>query len=121
MYKPDRRMLVLPPEATKEGKSDKKVKLRSKRVPLRREPFELLESLRHGEDGKVIEAMGLIFIYGSRYKNHGGAYEGKPIDFFMVRKAWDKAIKATGLHGLQRRDLRHTWKTNAQRSGWIRR
>jgi hypothetical protein len=35
----------------------------------------------------------------------------------MVRKAWDKAIEATGLNGLQRRDLRHTWKTNAQRSG----
>ncbi len=34
MYKPERRMLVLPPEATKEGKSANKVRLRSKRVPL---------------------------------------------------------------------------------------
>ena len=42
MYKPERRMLVLPPDATKEGKSDKKVKLRPKRIPLRKEPFELL-------------------------------------------------------------------------------
>lgn len=117
MYKPERRMLVLPPDATKEGKSDKKVKLRSKRVPLRKEPFDLLESLRHGEDGKVIQAMGLIFTYAGRYKDHSGTHQGKPIDRFMVRKAWDKAIKATGLQGLQRRDLRHTWKTNAQRSG----
>jgi integrase len=117
MYKPERRMLVLPPEATKEGKSGKKVKLRSKRVPLRNEPFELLESLRHGEDGKVVRAMGLIFTYGGRYKKHCGTVRGKPIDRFMVRKAWDKAIKVSGLRGLQRRDLRHTWKTNAQRSG----
>jgi len=61
--------------------------------------------------------MGLIFTYGGRYKDHCGTYQGKPIDLFMVRKAWDRAIEATGLHGLQRRDLRHTWKTNAQRSG----
>jgi len=117
MYKPERRMLVLPAEATKEGKSEKKVKLRPKRVPLRIEPFELLESLRRGDDGKVVHAMGLIFTYGGRYKDHCGTYQGKPIDRFMVRKAWTRAIEATGLQGLQRRDLRHTWKTNAQRSG----
>jgi len=117
MYRPERRMLVLPPEATKEGKSDKKVKLRAKRVPLRKEPFELLESLRCGDDGKVVRAMGLIFTYEGRYKKHCGTFQGKPIDRFMVRKAWDKAIEAAGLKGLQRRDLRHTWKTNAQRSG----
>jgi len=117
MYKPDRRMLVLPPEATKEGKSEMKARLRLKRVPLRKEPFELLETLRHVDDGKVVRATGLIFTYGGRYKKHRGTSQGEPIDRFMVRKAWDKAIAATGLKGLQRRDLRHAWKTNAQRSG----
>jgi integrase len=45
MYKPERRMLVLPPEATKEGKNPNKLRLRSKRVPLRKEVVELLDSL----------------------------------------------------------------------------
>ncbi|AFM26107.1 tyrosine-type recombinase/integrase [Desulfomonile tiedjei] len=116
MYKPERRMLVLPPDVTKEGKSERKVRLRPKRVPLRKEPLELLETLRRGDDGKVVRAIGLIFAYGGRYKKHRGP-QSDPIDRFMVRKAWDNAIKATGLKGLQRRDLRHTWKTNAQRSG----
>ena len=35
----------------------------------------------------------------------------------MVRKAWKKAVLLAGLEGLQIRDIRHTWKTNAQRSG----
>jgi integrase len=117
MYKPERRMLVLPPAATKEGKSEKKVKLRPKRVPLRSEPFELLESMRSSDDGKVVRAVGLIFTYGGRYKKHCGTYQGKPIDRFMVRKAWESAIEITALDGLWRHDLRHTWKTNAQRSG----
>jgi integrase len=116
MCKPERRMLVLPPDVTKEGKSERKVRLRPKRVPLRKEPFELLENLRRGDDGKIVRAIGLVFTYGGRYKKHRGT-QSEPVDRFMVRKAWDKAIEATGLNGLQRRDLRHTWKTNAQRSG----
>jgi integrase len=117
MYKPERRMLVLPPNATKEGKSDKKFKLRAKRIPLRKEVFELLESFRHGGNGKDVKSIGLIFAYDGKYVNRADTYQGKPIDRYMVRKAWQKGIKATGLYGLQRRDLRHTWKTNAQRSG----
>jgi len=35
----------------------------------------------------------------------------------MVRKCWARAIRLAGLSGLQIRDFRHTWKTNAQRSG----
>jgi hypothetical protein len=34
----------------------------------------------------------------------------------MVKKAWNLAVKKAGLTGLQMRDLRHTWKTNAHRS-----
>jgi integrase len=117
MFKPDRRMLVLPPSATKEGKSVKKAKVSSKRVPLRKEVMELLESLRKGDGENVIRATGLIFSYSGRYINHCGTNQGKPVNRSMVRKAWKRAIGLAGLEGLQIRDIRHTWKTNAQRSG----
>jgi integrase len=35
----------------------------------------------------------------------------------MVRKAWLSALRLAQLEGLQIRDLRHMWKTNAQGSG----
>ncbi len=117
MYKPERRMLILPAEATKEGKSLKKVRLRAKRVPLRKEAYDLLESPRKGDGEKVIHAMGLIFTYSGRYQGHCGTHQGKPITRSMIRKAWDGALRKSGIEGLQVRDLRHTWKTNAQRSG----
>lgn len=117
MFKPERRMLILPPDVTKEGKSQKKVKLRPKRIPLRKEPFELLKSLREGEGGNVIRATGPILTYTGRYKNHCGTRQGKPIEYGMIRKAWSLAIEGACLKGLQIKDLRHTWKTNAQRSG----
>ncbi|MBD3398272.1 tyrosine-type recombinase/integrase, partial [Candidatus Micrarchaeota archaeon] len=117
MYKPDRRMLILPPEATKEGKSTKKSRLRPKRIPLRKEAFDLLESIRTGDEENVVRGMGLVFTYSGRYVNHGSTYHGKPITRSMIRKAWDAALRKADLQGLQVRDLRHTWKTNAQRSG----
>jgi integrase len=117
MYKPERRMLILPPEATKEGKSLKKARLRPKRVPLRAEVIDLLESLRKENGEKVVHAIGLIFAYSGRYQDHCGTYQGKTITRSTVRKAWDAALRKSGLKGLQIRDLRHTWKTNAQRSG----
>ena len=60
--------------------------------------------------------MGLIFGYCGNFKNRSDTYQGKPIDRLMVRKCWDRAVALTGLKGLQIRDLRHTWKTNARRS-----
>jgi len=117
MFKPERRMLVLPPSATKEGKSTKRLRLQPKRVPLRREVMELLESIRRGDGDNVIRATGLVFTYSGRYRNHCGTYQGKPVDRFMIRKAWSQAVELTGLEGLQIRDIRHSWKTNAQRSG----
>jgi len=63
MFKPERRMLILPPDLTKEGKSQKKIKLRPKRIPLRKEPLELLKALREGEGDNVIRATGPIFTY----------------------------------------------------------
>jgi integrase len=117
MFKPERCMLVLPPEATKEGKNPNRLKLRPKRVPLRTEPFELLESLRRRDGGKVVQAVGRIFGYAGRFKDSEKIYHGMAIDHSMVRKCWARAIRLAELPGLQIRDLRHTWKTNAQRSG----
>jgi integrase len=113
MYKPERRMLILPPEATKEGKNPKKLRLRPKRIPLRTEAVSLLESLRKPRDGNLVHATGTIFRYTGRFKDQ----LGQAISHSMVRKAWGRAVRLACLSGLQMRDLRHTWKTNAQRSG----
>lgn len=117
MYKPERRMLILPPDMTKEGKNPNSGRLRAKRIPLRREVVDLLENRRRSEGEKVVKATGLIFGYAGRLKDNATTYHGKPIDRSMVRKVWDRAVRKAGLSGLQFRDLRHSWKTNAQRSG----
>lgn len=117
MYKPERRMLILPPSFTKEGKNPQKARLKPKRVPLRREAVEILDALRKSDDEKVVKAVGLIFAYNGRFKNHFGTYQGKAIDRSMVRKCWARATRLSELPGLQIRDFRHTWKTNAPRSG----
>jgi integrase len=117
MYKPDRRMLILPPLDTKEGKNERKAKVKAKRVPLRKEVVEVLESLRTKRGDNVVQAVGLIFGYCGKFNNRSDTYQGKPIDYPMVRKCWYRARRLTGLEGLQFKDLRHTWKTNAQRSG----
>jgi len=117
MFKPERRMLVLPPEATKEGKNPNKLKLRPKRVPLRNEPFELLESLRKRERGKVVQATGRIFGYSGRFEDSEKLHHGMAIEHSTVRRCWASALRSAELSGLQIRDPRHTWKTNAQRSG----
>jgi integrase len=117
MYKPDRRMLILPPSATKEGKNERKVRVKPKRVPLRKELVELLESLRTRRGDNVVQAVGLIFGYCGNFNNRSDTYQGKPIDRSMVRKCWARAVERSGIKGLQIRDFRHSWKTNAQRSG----
>lgn len=113
MYKPERRMLILPPSATKEGKNPKKLRLKPKRIPLRNDVVSLLNSLRKSPDGNVVRAMGLIFGYSGRFENRAG----EPVTHDMVRKAWNRAIRLAEISGLQIRDLTHSWKTNAQRSG----
>jgi len=117
MYKPDRRMLILPSDMTKEGKNPNKTKLRPKRVPLRKEVVDLLERLRTADGKNVVKAVGLVLGYCGKFTDRDGMYEGKPIDRFMIRKCWARAIRLAGISGLQLRDFRHTWKTNAQRSG----
>jgi integrase len=113
MYRPERRMLILPPEMTKEGKNPNSGRLRPKRIPLRREVMTILDSRRRSVDQKVVKVTGLIFGYEGKVKLE----HGKPISRSMVRKVWGRAIRLAGLTGLQFRDFRHTWKTNAQRSG----
>jgi integrase len=117
MYKPDRRMLILPPSATKEGKNPNKLRLHPKRVPLRKEVIDLLESLRRKGDGKVVQAVGKIFCYTGRFKDSEKMYHGMDIEHSTARKCWARAVRLAEVPGLQMRDLRHTWKTNAQRSG----
>jgi len=117
MYKPERRMLILPASATKEGKNARKATLRAKRVPLRQEVIDLLAALRSGHGDNVVQAMGLVFGYHGRFVNRRDTFQGKAIDRSMGRKCWTRAVRRAGLEGLQIRDLRHTWKTNAQRSG----
>jgi integrase len=102
---------------TKEGKNPNSGVLRPKRVPLRQEVLDLLDARRRSGGEKVVKATGLIFGYEGRFKDSGATYHGKPIDRSMVRKVWDRAVRQAGLSGLQFRDFRHTWKTNAQRSG----
>jgi integrase len=117
MFKPERRMLILPPSATKEGKSHRISRLRAKRVPLRFEVLEMLESLRKEDGGRIVHAAGLVFGYSGHYKTRSITYSGKPVTYSMVRKCWARALSLTGMEELQFKDLRHTWKTNAQRSG----
>jgi integrase len=76
MYKPERRMLILPPDSTKEGKNPNKLRLWPKRVPLRKEVVELLDSLRREQGGNVVQAMGKIFCYTGRFKDSEKMYPG---------------------------------------------
>lgn len=89
------RMLLLDPGMTKEG--------HWKRVPIHRELVPILENVMR------VQALGTdkLFLIGSR-----------PPHRSSLKKPWAKAVK--GLEMRQRprfHDLRHTWKTNARRSG----
>ena len=77
----------------------------------------MLESFRIGVDGKVVKAMGLVFEYSGKFHWGNGIFQGKRLDRHMMRKCRNKATKPAGVEGLEFRDLRHTWKTNAQRTG----
>jgi integrase len=101
-----RRMMILSPRRTKEGKNPNRKVLREKRIPMRMEVYDLLWSMRHGEGGKVIPMNGLVFLH-----------RGRPITRGTKRKRWARIVRLTGLEGVQMRDLRHTFKTNLALSG----
>ena len=89
------RMLLLGPEDTKEG--------HWKRVPIHRELVPILENVLR------VQALGTdkVFLIG-----------GKPPHRCSLKKPWGKAVKVLEMEQRPRfHDLRHTWKTNARRSG----
>ena len=101
-----RRMIVLPPKRTKEGKNPNQKVLREKRVPMHGKAYDLLWDIRHGGSDKVVSMTGPVF-----------THKGRRITRGTKRKCRVRIIRVTGLEGVQMRDLRHTWKTNARRSG----
>ncbi len=101
-----RRMIVLPPERTKEGKNLNQKILRDKRVPMHRAVYDLLWAMRHGGGDNVVRLSGRVF-----------THKGREITRGTKRKAWAHIVKMTKLEGVQMRDLRHTFKTNLAFSG----
>jgi integrase len=101
-----RRMIVLPPERTKEGKNANQKWLREKRVPMRKEVHDLLWAMRHQDGDNVVRLSGPVF-----------TYEGRPITRGTKRKCWARVVRLTGLEGFQMRDFRRAFKTNLAWSG----
>ncbi len=101
-----RRMIVLPPTRTKEGKNLNQKILRDKRVPMHREVHDLLWGMRHEGGDKVVRLSGPVF-----------THKGRSIMRGTKRKGWAHIVKMTGLEGVQMRDLRHTFKSNLAFSG----
>lgn len=101
-----RRMIVLPPKRTKEGKNLNQKILRDKRVPMHREVYNLLWAMRHEGGANVVRVTGPVF-----------SHQGRAITRGTKRKCWARIIRLTGLEGVQMRDLRHTFKTNLALSG----
>jgi integrase len=101
-----RRMIVLPPKRTKEGKNLNQKILRDKRVPMRQEVYDLLWEMRHEGGDKVVRVSGPVFTHLGREITRG-----------TKRKCWARIIRLTGLEGFQMRDFRRTFKTNLAWSG----
>jgi integrase len=101
-----RRMIVLPPTRTKEGKNLNQKILRDKRVPMHQVVHDLLWAMRHEGGENVVKLSGLVF-----------THKGRTITRGTKRKGWAHIVKSTGLEGVQMRDLRHTFKTNLAFSG----
>lgn len=91
-----KRMIFLGPDEVKEGQW--------KRVPIHRDLLPILESLRSSH----VVGLDSVFLHN-----------GKPVvDPDQVRWSWDRKVAKVGLEPEPHfHDLRHTWKTNARRSG----
>ena len=101
-----RRMIVLPPARTKEGKNLNQKILKDKRVPMRKEVFDLLWARRHEGGDNVVRLSGLVF-----------THEGRLVTRGTKRKCWARICRLTGLDGFQMRDFRRAFKTNLAWSG----
>ena len=95
-----RRMIVLSSEDTKEG--------HPKRVPIH---MDLLPTLREAMKVSLVDRDSVFLI--------SDAAGARPPSDESTKNPWRKAMKKMGLIDPRPRfhDLRHTWKTNARRSG----
>ncbi len=101
-----RRMIVLPPKRTKEGKNLNQKVLKDKRVPMRPEVYDLLWQMRHEGGENVVRLSGPVF-----------THLGGEITRGTKRKCWARIVRLTGLEGFQMRDFRRAFKTNLAWSG----
>jgi integrase len=89
------RMILIGPEDTKEGNW--------KRIPIHRELVPVLEGIMK------VRVLGRDEVF---------LVDGAPIAKGTGRRPWENAVEAVGLNPEPHfHDLRHTWKTNARRSG----
>lgn len=89
------RVILFKPDEVKEGKW--------KRIPVHRDLLPILT------DTMKVQSIGSDRVF---------LIDGKPPYEDSIRKPWDKAVRLAGLNPAPRfHDLRHTWKTNAMRSG----
>ncbi len=95
-----RRIITLSPDETKEG--------HWKRVPIHKEPARILE------EAMRLTILGCDDVFLLR--DHKGL---RPINYETGRNPWPRACRKLDLKKPWPRfhDLRHTWKTNARRSG----
>jgi integrase len=90
-----RRMIVIGPEDTKEG-NWKRVPIHGNLVPILEDVFKIRSI---GND--------LMFVRSGNALSNGNG-----------RRPWEAAVRGLGLQAMPHfHDLRHTWKTNARRSG----
>ncbi|MGO9121118.1 MAG: tyrosine-type recombinase/integrase [Desulfomonilaceae bacterium] len=88
-------MMLLAPEDVKEADW--------KRIPIHRELVPILE------DALKVRAIGSDLVF---------PFKNEPISRFALQRPWKEAGEELGFDPLPRfHDLRHTWKTNARRSG----
>ena len=90
-----KRIITLGPEETKEGKW--------KKVPIHLDLIPVLENV-----SRVI-ALGTDTLF---------LVQGRAPHPHSIKNAWRRSVDKLGFHSMPRfHDLRHTWKTNARRSG----
>ena len=90
------RLIVLGPEDVKES--------HWKRVPIHRDLVPILE------DAMTVQSLNCDLVF---------LIQGRQINRFSIKRLWDRACNQIGLSPPYPtfHDLRHTWKTNARRSG----
>jgi integrase len=94
----NRRVIRLTPEDTKEKGW--------KTVPIHWDLMPWLRQVLRSASSEQVVGLETVFLLN-----------GRPINRRYIPRAWDAAVEKAELPGLHFHDLRHTWKTNARRSG----